>query len=363
MTQEGASRRDFLRYAGAGVVLVGSGGLGAFLEACGSTTPPAPAGPVAYDATKLYADAKKEGKVVWYTAQFELSQAEKVAAAFKAKYPGVDVDLTRQTSQVIAQRFTQDFKNSANTIDVVGTADEGNFVQFKKMNSLIAYTPPDIAFLPKEYQVLDKDGTYFTSAIALIVISYNTNLVTVPPKVWKDMLDPKWMKKITLGHPGYSGQVLNWVLAVTNNYTWSYFQDMAKLNPKIGKSINDTLTDEVAGERQIGASAHSVTLGRKADNKPVDAVFPTDFTVLVVQPQAVAKNAPHPNAARLFQNFNFSREMSQVMADTFQPPIRTDVPGPAGLALDKLKTVRVNVDQLTSGLTEVQAKWREIMGV
>lgn len=43
---------------------------------------------------------------------------------------------------------------------------------------------------------------------------------------------------------------------------------MAKLNPKIGRSINDTLEDEVSGERQIGASAHSVTLGRKADGKP-----------------------------------------------------------------------------------------------
>jgi iron(III) transport system substrate-binding protein len=363
MTQEGTSRRDFLRYAGTGVVLVGSGGLGAFLEACGSTAPPAPAGPVAADVTKLYADAKKEGKLVWYTAQFELSQAQAVVAAFKQKFPGIDVDLTRQTSQIIAQRFTQDFKNSANTIDVVGTADEGNFVEFKKMNSLVAYTPPDIAFLPRQFQSLDKDGTYFTSALALIVISYNTKLVTTPPKVWKDMLDPKWAGKITLGHPGFSGQVLNWVLAVTNKYTWSYFQDMAKLNPKIGRSINDTLTDEVSGERQVGASAHSVTLGRKADGKPVDAVFPGDFTVLVVQPQAVAKNAPHPNAARLFQNFNFAKEMSQVMADTYQLPVRTDVPGPGGLSLDKLTTNRVPVDQLTSGLTEVKAKWRDIMGV
>src|SRR3981081_2300536 len=104
MKEEGTGRREFLRYAGAGVVLVGSGGLGAFLEACGSTTPPAPAGPVADDTTKLYADAQKEGKLVWYTAQFELSQAQAVVAAFKKKFPGVEVDLTRQTSQVIAQR-------------------------------------------------------------------------------------------------------------------------------------------------------------------------------------------------------------------------------------------------------------------
>src|SRR4030088_1024985 len=126
MKQEGTSRRDFLRYAGAGVVLVGSGGLGAVLEACGSTPPvAAPAGPIAADVSKLYADAQKEGKVVWQTAQFELSQAQAVVAAFKKKYPGIEVDFTRQTSQKVAQRVTEDFTKQAYTIDVVGTADEG----------------------------------------------------------------------------------------------------------------------------------------------------------------------------------------------------------------------------------------------
>jgi iron(III) transport system substrate-binding protein len=361
MIEKGTSRRDFLRYAGAGVVLAGSGGLAAFLEACGAA--PAPAGPVAADVSKLYDAAKKEGKLVWYTAQFELTQAQALAAAFKAKFPGVEVDLTRQTSQVIAQRTTQDFKNAAYTVDVVGTADEGNFVEFKKMGALVAYTPPDVDFLPKEFQNIDKDGSYFTSALALIIVNYNTKLVTDPPQTWPDMNNSKWAGKITLGHPGFSGQVLNWVLATTSKYGWSYFQDMAKLNPKIGKSINDTLTDLAAGERQVGAGAASVTLGRKAKGDPVDARYPGDFTVLVVQPQAVLKNAPHPNAARLFQNFTYSTEFSQVLTNTFQTPVRTDVQGPPGMDLAKLKTVRVSVDQLTSQLSEVKTKWREIMGV
>jgi iron(III) transport system substrate-binding protein len=363
MTQEGTSRRDFLRYAGAGVVLAGSGGLGAFLEACGSTPTPAPAGPVAFDTSALYAAAQKEGKLVWNTAQFELSQAQAVIAAFKQKFPGVDVDVTRQTSQQIARRVTEDFTKGAYTMDVVGTADEGNFVDFKNKGMLLAYTPPDIAFLPKDYQSLDRDNTYFTSALALIIISYNSKLVSAPPQKWQDMLDPKWKDKITLGHPGFSGQVLNWVLAVTGKYTWKYFEDMAKLNPKIGTSINDTLAAEASGDRQVGASAHGVTLGRKAEGKPVDAVFPSDFTVLVVQPTAVLKNAPHPNAAKLFQNFNYSKEFSKVLADTYQPSVRTDVPGPAGLDLTKLKTERVPVEQLTKSLKEVKDKWREIMGV
>ncbi len=355
------SRRDFLQLAGGATIAVaGSGSLGALLEACGGTTAP---NPTAADVSALYAAAKKEGKLVWYTAQFELSQAQAVIAAFKAKFPGVDVDLTRQTSQIITQRTLQDFQQGAYTIDVVGTADEGNFVDFKKKGALLAYTPPDIDLLPQRFQNLDKDGTYFTSALALIIISYNTRLVSDPPKVWKDMLDSRWSGKITLGHPGFSGQVLNWVLAVVNKYTWSYFQDMAKLNPKIGRSINDTLTDLKSGERQIGASAASVTAGRKAQGDPVDARYPDDFTVLVVQPQAVLKNAPHPNAAKLFQNFNYSKEFSQVLIDTYQPSIRTDVKGPAATDLEKIKTVRVDVDTLTKGLSEVKAKWREIMGV
>ena len=124
------------------------------------------------------------------------------------------------------------------------------------------------------------------------------------------------------------------------------------------------MADEVSGERQVGASAHGVVLGRKADGKPVDAVFPSDFTVLVTQPTAVLKNAPHPNAAKLFQNFNYSKEFSKTLADTFQPSVRTDVPGPAGLEdLTKIKTVRVPVEQLTTGLKEAKAKWLEIMKV
>jgi iron(III) transport system substrate-binding protein len=357
------SRRDFLQLAGGATMAVaGAGSLGVLLDACGGN-PPAPAKPTAADVSALYAAAKTEGKVVWYTAQFELSQAQAVIAAFKAKFPGIDVDLTRQTSQIIAQRTLQDFEKGAFTIDVVGTADEGNFVDFKKKGALLAYTPPDISLLPQRFQKLDADGNYFMSAIALIIISYSTKLVSDPPKVWKDMLDPKWSGKITLGHPGYSGQVLNWVLATVDKYGWSYFQDMAKLNPKIGRSINDTLTDLKAGERQIGASAASVTLGFKAKGDPVEVRYPDDYTVLVVQPQAVLKNAPHPNAAKLFQNFNYSRECSQVMTDTFQPPIRTDVKGPSGMDLEKIKTERVAVDRLTKGLPEAKAKWREIMGV
>src|SRR5216684_1658273 len=62
------------------------------------------------DEAALYAEAKKEGKVVWWTAHYQLSAAEAVRDAFAAKYPGVQVEFIRQTAQVIYQRLSQNLK-------------------------------------------------------------------------------------------------------------------------------------------------------------------------------------------------------------------------------------------------------------
>jgi iron(III) transport system substrate-binding protein len=355
------TRREALRIVGGAGLVIASGGVGTLLEACGGAPPPAP--PSAADVSALYAAAKKEGKVVWWTGQFELAQAQGVIDAFKSKFPGVDVELLRQTSQVIYTRTVQDFKNSNNTVDVVGTADEANFAALKTLGALATYKPPDVDLLPKQFQGIDKDSTYFTSALGLVVVNYNTRLVTDPPKNWKDLLNSKWKDKITLGHPGFSGYVGSWVVAVNDKYGWSYFQDLAKLNPKIGRSINDTLPDLISGERQVGSGSDAVTQARKATGVPVDSRYPDDFTVLIVGPSAILKNAPHPTAARLFQNFAFSKEYSQVLSDTYQPPIRTDVTSKSGITLDKIKLVRIEVDKLASDLPGLKEKWRQTMGV
>jgi iron(III) transport system substrate-binding protein len=364
MSDRQPSRREFLRIAGGtGLALAGGGGLVSILDACGgkAATAPTPLGPA--DVSKLHDAARKEGKLAWWTGQFELTQAQDIIKAFKEKFPGVDVELLRQTSQVVFQRTAQDFRAGANTVDVVGTADEANFVELKKMGALASYKPPDVDLLPKQFQNIDKDGTYYTSALGLVVVNYSSRLVTDPPKQWKDLLDPKWKGKITLGHPGFSGYVGSWVTAITQKYGWGYFQDLAKQNPKIGRSINDTVADLVPGERQVGAGSHAVTQASKAKGNPVDSRPPDDFTVLIVGPSAVLKNAPHQNAARLFQNFAFSKEYSQAMAETFQPSIRTDVSNKAGLNLDKMKLVRVDVESLTKQLPDLTIKWRETMGV
>jgi iron(III) transport system substrate-binding protein len=53
----------------------------------------------------------------------------------------------------------------------------------------------------------------------------------------------------------------------------------------------------------------------KEKDGPVEIVYATEGSPLIVGPNAVMKNAPNPNAARLFQSFCFSPECQQLIVD------------------------------------------------
>ncbi len=50
-----------------------------------------------------------------------------------------------------------------------------------------------------------------------------------------------------------------------------------------------------------------IALQQKETGSPVEIVYPTEGTPLIVGPNAIFKNAPNPNAARLFQSWMFTR--------------------------------------------------------
>jgi iron(III) transport system substrate-binding protein len=356
------TRRDFIRWSG-GASLAATGGIGALLEACGGGAPP-PAGPVEKDVSKLYAAAKSEGSVTWWTAHYEQSAAEQMAAAFKAKYPGIEVNLLRQTAQVINTRLNQDLKAGSTDCEVFCSTDEGHYPPLVKGGYLAKYTPPDLDLLPKQFQNLNPDHYYHLGAIGFVVINYRTDKVATPPKTWTEFAASPWKGKTTTGHPGFSGYVGQWVTAMLRTYGDKWLNDLKNTDPKINRSVNDTVTDIKSGERQVGAGPDNFSLASKAQSVPIDIHFPDDGAVLVPGPVGILQGAKHPNAARLFTNFMYSKEYSQALVRTSNYPLREDVDPPTGVPkLDKIKVIHNTVDQLTRDLPDAIAKWRSVMGV
>src|SRR5262249_17465500 len=150
------------------------------------------------------------------------------------------------------------------------------------------------------------------------VIGYNTDLVKADdaPKSFADLLDPKWTGKIVKAHPGYSGTVLTATYEMARDLGWDYFEKLAKQRVLQVQSGTDPPKKIALGERAVTPDGSEYVMFQlKEAGKPVEIVYPSEGAPLITGPNAIFKNAPNPNAARLFQSWMFSLKAQQMIHD------------------------------------------------
>ena len=308
--------------------------------------------------------AKKEGKVVWYTS-LALTSSEKVAKLFETAYPGVKVEVHRTGSQRILQRMMQELQAGIKNVDVVHTSDAGHYVLLKEKKLLMRYTPAGVDAFGAGFK--DKDGYHYGLRATVNVIAYNTKAISPAeaPRTWKDLLDPKWRGRLVTAHPGYSGVIATHVLALVHLHGWDYFKALAQNKPMLVQSAVDPSGVVASGERPVAVDGGDYTFYQvKKKGNPVEIVYPKEGVPLVVSPSAITSFAPHPNAARLFTDFIFSREIQQVLADTEglysghpQVTYPSDKP-----RLSDLKVLAVDAEELEKRNEEIKTRFVEFFG-
>jgi iron(III) transport system substrate-binding protein len=311
---------------------------------------------------ELYAKAKEEGELTWYTSHAAAEVMEAFGNGFTKKYPGVKVNVVRSTAQVAFQRLMQDLQNQQANCDVLSSTDIGHFDKLKADGQLLQYTPENAAEVYDAFKGLDPDGFYHVTSSGMVTLTYNSEIVSdeEAPKNWPDLLDPKWKGKVSVGHPAYSGYVGTWVVTMRKLYGWDYFEKLEKNDPRIGRSINDTVTMLTAKESSVAAGPDATTAMSAARGNPLKISYPTDGALLMIAPSGIPKNAPHPNAAKLFMNFLLSQEGGALGRDAYFVSLRPDVePAPGFKPLSEIKTVRPTFEEIVTGIPEVIEEWRD----
>lgn len=265
---------------------------------------------------ELVEAAHKEGKAVWYTS-VDVQVAERIAKAFEAKYPGVSVQVERSGAERIFQRLGQEYGSNIHAADVVNSSDAAHFIIWKRNGWLAPYVPEDVAqHYPPEHK--DPDGLYATWRASLSVIGYNTKLVKPDeaPKSFADLLDPKWSGKIVKAHPGYSGTILTSTYEIARDIGWPFLEKLAKQRVMQVQSSTEPPKKVALGERPVMADGNEYNMFLlKEKGSPVEIVYPVEGTPFIASPSAILKDAPHPNAARLFQSYLFTAEAQQLLVD------------------------------------------------
>ena len=324
------------------------------------------AGPEAAGVTPaLIEAARKEGKIAFYSA-LELNISEKLARVFEARYPGIAARVERSGAERIFQRIEQEQASHIAGVDLVCSTDPAHFIYWNKKDWVAPYlTDEMVKNFPKEQ--VHADGTSATVCAWFSVIGYNTDLVKAEeaPKSYADLLDPKWKGKIAKGHPGYSGAILTATYQISRDLGWEYFEKLAQQKVMQLQSAAEPPRKVAAGERALQADGNDYSLTLYKDQgRPVEPVYATEGTPMIVVETGVFKSSPNPNAARLFQHFLFSPEGQQIFVDYAHRSFHSQVKDrPGRTPLSQIKTMKSDPAAVEQQSEAIKARYSKIFGV
>jgi iron(III) transport system substrate-binding protein len=335
--------------------------------ALGCTAWPALAqAPAPYEVDQALIDAaKKDGTVVWYTAT-DVQVSERVGKAFEEKYPGLKVQVERAGSERVFQRISQEYGSNIHRADVIETSDAVHFILFKRQGWLQPLVPAEVA---KAWpaQVRDPDGHYAAYRAHLSVIGYNTSQVKKEdaPKSHADLLDRKWRNRIVKAHPGYSGTVMTGTHALSEALGWDFLEKLSQQRVMQVQSSTEPPKKLAQGERSVMADGNEYNMFMlKESGVPVEIVYATEGTPIAIGHAGVLKNAPNPNAAKLFYAFLFSRDTQQLISDvgglrSFHPDVKEK---PGRTPLSQIKILYSDPLKLEPQIEDIKKKYEQNFG-
>ena len=258
--------------------------------------------------------AKKEGKVVVY-GSIESTIMRAIEKAFTQKY-GVDVEFFRASSNKTLDRVLTEARANRTMSDVVLT-NHGPMLLMKRDHLFAKYVSPEAANFPDDLK--DPDGMLSPIYRRVIVgVLYNTNLVKPDdvPKTFEELLTPKWKGKWVMPDPSRHFTTGVWVHNFDKLYgkNWmSMVRRVAADKPILVESFLPSVQRIISGEALAGITYVKYVRVFGKDGAPLDYAR---LPVMLADGHnvAVQAKAPHPNAARLFEDFFISPEGMKILA-------------------------------------------------
>jgi len=314
------SRRQMIQ---AGAATVGAASLGSVMAQAPANNIAALAALTGAERQKRLAEgAKKEGVVSIYTSM-PLDDMAALTSAFEAKY-GVKAKVWRSGSEKILQRGLLEAKANRFEVDVFETNSPETEVLSREKVLIAGNSPYLNELIP---QAIPSHKEWIATRLNIFTCAYNTKLVKKEelPKTYQDLLDPKWKGKLSV-EADDSDWLAETVMKMGEEKGLALFREIARKNAVSVRKGHTLLSNLVAsGEVPMALTVYNYKIEQmKNSGAPIDW-FALDPTIARPNANGVARNAPHPHAALLFQDFELT-EGQQILGKRDFIPTSTKVP-------------------------------------
>jgi iron(III) transport system substrate-binding protein len=311
---------------------------------------------------RLYALAKAEGTLEWYTSM-SAPISEPVEKAFEAKYPGVQVNRYRASSESVFQRIIQEARAGTAGADVVETNGTEMLSLQGEGNVLIPYTtsPYRRAIArPARFAAFTGDR------IEHFIVAWNRNALggDAAPRSFEDLADAKWKGRLAM-EPTDSDWYYGLKQYLRNKGKWSQakfdrvFRAIAQ-NALIVSSHTTQANLLAAGQFAVCVSCHSHSI-KDLIEKGAPLAFRPLVQPVVQRPQGIGivQRLRHPAAALLFYDWLLTKNGGQ--RTMLQNHIDPAHPALVDAAFKNAKVARVNVRAYKLKSDDIDKEYEALM--
>jgi ABC-type Fe3+ transport system substrate-binding protein len=276
----------------------------------------------------LVAPAKAEGALVLYVGG-PTAPWEEMAKKFNERYPGIKFSISGGFSNVLDKKIDAQIAAGKLEVDTAILQTIPDFVRWKAEGRLLNFKPAGFAEIDGSFK--DPDGAYWATMVNAVPYMFNTEKVAAAdvPNSALDFLKPQFAGKVVTPYPA-DDDVTMWVFFhIVQKHGWDWMDKFMATKPNF-------IQGHLGQQRSIGTgqnlvtfdSIYNITTVLKKQKLPVESHFAEkDATPIWPLMGAIFKNAPHPNAAKLFLNW-LLEPAQQIATETWSG--RKDVPPPKG---------------------------------
>jgi len=268
---------------------------------------------------------KKEGMIVSYGMPDSWANLGEIWKTFTERYGIKHIDTDMSSAEELTKFLAEKDKPVADVGDIgIMFGPKG-----VEMGVLAPHKNPYWNEIPDWAK--DPNGYWCAEYTGTIAFLVNTKKVKNVPKKFADLLKPEYKGKVSFDDPVRSaqGQAAVLAAAIANGGDEKNIQPGINFFKKLIKAGNYRPVLPLPGNIQKGEIAIAImwdfnALNYKATlNMPeLTVVIPSDGSVVMAYVAIINKYAPHPIAARAFNDFLFSDETQIMYAKGFARPIR-----------------------------------------